>query len=209
MELEHLWVTRTDEQGSRIKHIVLDPKRSFITFETGPGPSRIVEGVEMPANALMRHRNGEAFYERSRGEAHWGTVSVPVDKLPLLGSQIAGCCLAPPRDAVISIPGPGSFARFQRLHTAAAALAETAPEVLANPQAAHGLEQAFIEAIVACLDADEPRGPTWAQQCHSTAMRRFRRVLEVLIALCICRKYVLPLAFPSAPSDCAARGIWE
>ncbi len=178
VELEHLWATRVDEKGSRIKHILLNPKRSFITFETGSKPTRVVEGAEMRANILMRHRSGEAFYERSCGEAHWGTVSMPVDTLSLLRSQVAGCCLASPRDTTITIAGAESFAKFQRLHAAAAVLAETAPQVIANPEAAHGLEQAFIEAIVGCLDAGEPEKQTWAQQCHSTIMGRFRRVLE-------------------------------
>jgi hypothetical protein len=40
VKLEHLGVLRANERGSRIKHIFLDPKRTFITFETGPGLPR-------------------------------------------------------------------------------------------------------------------------------------------------------------------------
>jgi AraC-like DNA-binding protein len=178
VELEHLWATRVDEQGSRIKHVLLDPKRAFLTFETGAGPARIVEGVEMPGNALMLHSPGEAFYERSRGESHWGTVSMRIDEISLLGVQVAGRSRVPPRQPVIWIPPPERFERFQRLHAAAAALAEGAPQVIANPEAARGLEQAFIEATFGCLDTGEPESQKWAQQCHSIIMRRFRRMLE-------------------------------
>jgi AraC-like DNA-binding protein len=178
VELEHLWATRADEQGTRIKHVLLDPRRAFITFETGPGPTRVVEGVEMAGNALMLHSVGEAFYERSRGAAHWGSVSMPVDHLSLLAAQVGCRCRVPPRNAVVTIPQPDRLERFHRLHAAAAALAESAPEVIAQPAAAQGLEQALIEATLGCLDTGEAESQKWAQQCHSIIMRRFRRVLE-------------------------------
>jgi AraC-like DNA-binding protein len=178
VELEHLWASRADEQGSRIKHVLLDPRRAFITFETGPGPTRVVQGVEMACNALMLHSVGEAFYERSRGEAHWGTVSMPVNQFSLLATQVGCRCPVPPRNAVITIPRPDRLERFHRLHAAAAALAESAPEVIAQPAAARGLEQALIAATLSCLDTAEAESQKWAKQCHSIIMRRFRRVLE-------------------------------
>jgi len=69
-------------------------------------------------------------------------------------------------------------ARLQRLHAAAAHLAEAAPEIIANPDAAYGLEQALIEAMVACLGNNEAREDSVAQRQHELIMRRFRRVVE-------------------------------
>ena len=43
------------------------------------------------------------------------------------------------------------MARLQRLHAAAGQLAKDAPEIIAHPEAARGLEQALIEAMVGCL----------------------------------------------------------
>jgi AraC-like DNA-binding protein len=57
-------------------------------------------------------------------------------------------------------------------------LAEDAPQVIANPAAAHGLEQSLVEAMVGCLSEATVREEHWAQQCHATIMRRFRRLLE-------------------------------
>lgn len=42
-------------------------------------------------------------------------------------------------------------AKLQRLHAAAGQLAEDAPAVIAHPEAARGLEQALIGAMVECL----------------------------------------------------------
>ena len=71
------------------------------------------------------------------------------------------------------------MAKLQRLHTAAGDLAKNAPEILANPDAAHGLEQALVEALVGCFaECDRPRENSLAQGQHATVMRRFRRVVE-------------------------------
>jgi hypothetical protein len=43
------------------------------------------------------------------------------------------------------------MAKLQRLHAVAGNLAERSPEIIANPDAARGLEQALIEAMVARL----------------------------------------------------------
>lgn len=178
LDLDHLWATRVDERGSRIKHVTLNPGRMFLTFDIAPGPARTLDGVQMPANGLMCHGVGTSYYELSHGAAHWGTVSMPLDALPPLAGRIIERALAPRRESVTTIPSAESFEKFQRLHATAAALAETAPQIVSIPEAAKGLEQALLEAALRCLDDGEPESPRWAQQCHSTIMRRFRRVLE-------------------------------
>jgi AraC-like DNA-binding protein len=61
---------------------------------------------------------------------------------------------------------------------AAGQLAEEAPEIIANPDAARGLEQVLIEAMIGCLGEGEAREDSTVQRQHELIMRRFRRVLE-------------------------------
>jgi transcriptional regulator GlxA family with amidase domain len=68
--------------------------------------------------------------------------------------------------------------RLQRLHAAATHLAETAPEIIANPDAARGLEQALTQAMVGCLRVGSVNEDSVAQRQHELIMRRFHRVLE-------------------------------
>src|SRR5262249_2792722 len=49
---------------------------------------------------------------------------------------------------------------------------------IANPDAARGLEQALIEAMVGCLSHPEDRKNSLAHGQHAIVMRRFRRVIE-------------------------------
>ncbi len=84
----------------------------------------------------------------------------------------------PPRDALIVTPQPDAMAKLQRLHAAAGHLAETAPEIIAHPEAARGLEQSLIEAMVGCLTTSGSVEERSAQRRHSLIMWRFHRLIE-------------------------------
>lgn len=70
------------------------------------------------------------------------------------------------------------MAKLQQLHAAAGRLAEYAPEVIAHPEAARGLEQALIETMVGCLDPGEGHEDRSALRQHAAIMRKFHRVTE-------------------------------
>jgi AraC-like DNA-binding protein len=70
------------------------------------------------------------------------------------------------------------MAKLQRLHAAAGQLAEDGPEFIANPEAARGLEQLLIHALVECLGTEETSEDRSALRNHARILRRFRRVVE-------------------------------
>jgi hypothetical protein len=51
-------------------------------------------------------------------------------------------------------------------------LAEDAPEIIASPEAARGLERSLIEAMVACLTNGEGREDRSARRRHAMILRR-------------------------------------
>jgi transcriptional regulator GlxA family with amidase domain len=61
---------------------------------------------------------------------------------------------------------------------AAVRLAETAPELIASPEVARGLEQSLIDAIAECLRVPAAQEPSIAQRRHARIMSRFWEVLE-------------------------------
>jgi len=105
-------------------------------------------------------------------------MSLPVEEMAFLGTTIAGIDLTPPKQALNVIPSSSAMASLQRLHAAAGQLAENAPEAIAHPETARGLEQALIEALVACLAAGTAAEDRSAQRHHALIMRRFRRAVE-------------------------------
>jgi len=127
---------------------------------------------------IARLPEGVSSFLHSSGSASWGSMSLPIEDESALGETFAGYDLAPPRNAMLTTPPPSAMARLQRLHAAAGQLAEDAPEIIAQPEAARGLEQALIEAMVGCLREGQDREDRSAQCRHSLIMRRFRREVE-------------------------------
>ncbi len=175
VELQHLWATHAYESAPRLKHVSLNPSRTFITFLAEPGPDVIIGGATRPVGGLMRHSRGESYFERTTGPVHWGTVSFPAGALSETADAMAHTDLEPPAGSTqVAVPSDG---RFHQLHAAIMALAADAPEAIANPGAAHSMEQQLVGALVECLGENGGSRETWAQQCHSTVMRRFHREL--------------------------------
>ena len=53
-----------------------------------------------------------------------------------------------------------------------------APELIANPDGARGVEQILTQALVACLSANDDHGPTPTQRRRHKIVQRFYAILE-------------------------------
>jgi AraC-like DNA-binding protein len=178
INLHRLWMQRFTENLPRIYHVDGWGERAIILFRTQTGPSLLLDGRELQPNDIARFSQGQSHYQRSSGSACLAGMSLSLEDMASVGRTMAGRDLTPPHDTLIFTPPPAALTKLRRLHEAAAHLAETAPEIIANPDAAYGLEQALIEAMVGCFGNDEAREDSVAQRQHELIMRRFRRVIE-------------------------------
>jgi AraC-like DNA-binding protein len=178
IDLDRLWMQRVSESLPRVVHAAIMPGRAGITFLAKPGPSLRVSGVEMQGDQIIRYSEGEDTHQLSSGAACLGAMSLPMEEMASLGATMAGCDLTPPRSTQIVTGPPAAMARLQRLHATAGHLAENAPDIIAHPDAARGLEQALVAALVDCLAKNDVREESVAQRQHELIMRRFHRVLE-------------------------------
>ena len=178
VDLHRLVMQRAAENLPRVWHSAHEPGRAGITFRTHRGPSLLLSGVEMRPGDIRRHVAGAEILQRSSGSASFAAMSLPVEEMALLGATIGGHDMAPPKDPLTMTPAPHAMAKLQRLHATVGCLAEEAPELIANPDAARGLEQELIEALVDCFVYSERRENSLAQGQHGIVMRRFRRMVE-------------------------------
>ena len=177
IDLHSLWMQRLSDNLPRIAHGA-DMRRPSVTFRTRPGPSLLWGGVEMRPTHIVRHAENESAFQHSSGLADWAAMSLPIEDMVSVGATIGDLDSTPPKNPMLVAPSPAAMARLLQLHAAAGDLAEKAPEIIANPDAARGLEQALIEAMVGCLARGESRENRPAQGQHAIVMRRFRRVVE-------------------------------
>jgi AraC-like DNA-binding protein len=155
IDLHRLWMQRFSDNLPRIAHSAAISGRATISFPTQLGPSLLWAGAEMKPTNITRHSEGANSFQHSSGSACWGAMSLPADGMAIVGAAMVGCDLTPPRDTLGVTPSPAAMAKLQRLHSAAGQLTEEAPEIIANPDAARGLEQALIEAMIGCLGKSE------------------------------------------------------
>jgi hypothetical protein len=178
IDLHRLWIRRASESLPRTAGVEQVAGRAYISFPANTGSSIVYGGIRAHSGEIVRHNPGRAYYQTTSGPAHWAAMSLPVDDMAGLGAAIAGYDLAPPRDALTLHPPQSAMAELLGLLATSERLAGRAPEIIANPDSARGLEQAFIQALVTCLSEGDDREDTAAQRRHETIMRRFRKVLE-------------------------------
>ena len=178
IDLHRVWMQRFSEALPRISHVSGWGGRAVIAFRTRPGPSLLRVGMEMQPTTVVRHSEGQGYYQNSSGLASYGSMSLPVEEMASFGVAVAGCDLAPPKDALALTPPAFALAKLRELHEAAGQLAEHAPTVLAHSEAARGLEQALIGAMIDCLSGGNATDDRAALRKHALIMRRFHTVVE-------------------------------
>jgi AraC-like DNA-binding protein len=179
VKLHRQWMQRFSESLPRIGHYANDAGRAVITFRTRPGPSVITAGLEMSMSNILLHGSAQEYFRRSSGSFELASMSISVEVLASASASIAGRDLKLPDGTVSIVPTAAAKAKLLDLHAAAGTLAEHAPTVIADAAAAHGLEQAMIEATVACLAGDDGyEEDTAAQRQHAAIMRKFYGVIE-------------------------------
>lgn len=176
VHLHSLNMQRMSESHPCISHIEPHKGRAYLTFRTAPGPDVFQSGTELAVNSIAWLPPGEACFLRTLGPLHLGAMSLPVDDMYLLATA-AGCALSAPPGHLAMTPPPSAMKTLLQLHREAGALAEKAPEILAHPEAARGLEQALVQAMVACFSTSDVRAERSTQRRHRTIMKRFHDAL--------------------------------
>ncbi len=178
VDFHRLWIQRVSEVQPRIVHSADVSGRAIISFHTKPGPSLLRSGIEATSNDIVSLGKEHSYFERSTGTIHWGVMSLPASDMQSTGITVADCELAPPSHERIITPPPAALARLQSLHAAAGLLAEIAPEIIANTEAARGMEHALVDAMVGCLSPQARSKVLSAHRRHETIMRRFHSAIS-------------------------------
>jgi AraC-like DNA-binding protein len=177
-DVNRLRVRQLSDNLPRAIHCIDPVGYAGFSFRTQPGPSLRRGGLEISDSAILRRAHAQTYFQRSDGFARLGAISLPVEDMASIGATIAGLDLTPPKDTVSVTPPAGGLYRLHRLFEAAVHLAEYAPSVVAHPGAAHGLEQALLEAIAGCFATGDVAEDRSALRRHAPIMRKFYDATE-------------------------------
>lgn len=177
IDLPHLWIQRFSENLPRVIRVALWPARASISFSATPASRFMWGGRESIYGTVDRLGVEQEIVQRSLGPVEFGTMSLPADQFSAACEAITHHAIRLGPDATTVQPSVEAIANLQRLHAAAAALAESAPSVLAVPEASRSLEQKLILAMIQCCTAPG-RDDSLALRHHQSIMRRFLTFIE-------------------------------
>jgi AraC-like DNA-binding protein len=178
IDLHRLGMQRSQVSHSSIGHGQQTVARAGILFSTS---GVIWKGAELAATDIGLVGHDQSYWYNMVGPARWGSMSLPVEDLASISVGIVGRDLSLPRNGLTVTATPAAHAKLLRLHAAAGHLAEHAPEIIRHSEAARGLEQALIEAMLACIAGPAVQATSERWHDQAALMKRFRAALEANI----------------------------
>jgi AraC-like DNA-binding protein len=177
LALQHLRVSTIEEGLPRIAFIKVPDDHVLISFLTGDQASQVWAGVRARATDLITVRPGQSVCARTDRPCHWGAIWFPIKEFARYSRALTGQPIALPGVVCLWHPSPSVRSHLLRLHSAAIRAARTRWESLTTAEAAHGLEQQLMHALVECLAGTPVTEDTVTTLRHQDLAIRFEKLL--------------------------------
>jgi len=177
VDLHKLSLQSGRETLPRVGRGAIDAQRTAIYFLMGDQAAGVHSGVDLSPGEIVVNAAGSTYHHVTPAGCDWADVSLSPEDLAAGGSAIAGRELILPNSPQILRPRPALVSRLINLHKAAGGLAETAPDLLAQPEVARAVEQALTHAIVGCLTDEEVDQRSTNGSYRRTVLARFEELL--------------------------------
>jgi AraC-like DNA-binding protein len=178
VRLHRLRLSTAEEQLSRIAFVAVPADLILVSLPIDGRPAPIWGGIGMRAGEIMTFGPSQRVHARTDGPSRSGSIWLPAQDLARYGRALIGDTFAVPSAArswrSLSAAGREPY----QLHRAGTRMAERRPETLVGAEAAHGLEQQLIHALVECLSAGSANEATPAARRLQDVMVRFEGLLQ-------------------------------
>jgi AraC-like DNA-binding protein len=176
--LDRLCLTAGEEQLSRIAFVVVQQGVVLASFPVHGAESPVWGGTLPQRGEIVTIGPGERLHARTAGPCRWSCIQIPHQELVQCGRVLAGSGFMLPPGIARWRPAPAAGRQLHQLYRAALRVAESRSSVLADAQAAHGLEQQLLHALVECLWPAPVAAETPTERRHREALAGFEDVLE-------------------------------
>jgi AraC-like DNA-binding protein len=177
LNFDGLHVLRGQENLPRIAFVALPPAQVNISFPASGQSALTYCGLGLNLGDVVFHALGERAHYRTVGERDWCFMSLAPEQLAACSKALTGERIRPPSEGRVLAPAPSASRALLSPLSRACRLAETRPELIANPEIARSLEQELLHALVNCLSTEKAdRILRWRQR-HTEIMVRFEDAL--------------------------------
>jgi AraC-like DNA-binding protein len=149
--LDRLRLASAEEELARIAVIAVPANTILISWPTGNTAVAVWAGMAMKCGEMLTLGSENRVHARTGGPSRWHAVRLPIIDLLCYGRAICGSCFVFPPGPALWRPPPAARRELGGLHRAAINLAGVGSRSLSDVEAAHGLEQQIIHAVVECL----------------------------------------------------------
>ena len=178
VKLHRLRLSAAEEQLSRIAFVAVPADLILVSLPIGDRPAPIWGGIGMRASEIMTLGPGQRIHVRTDGPSRWGSIWLPAQDLARYGRALTGATFAVPLAVRSWRSSQAAGRQLRQLHGAGTRIAELRPGTLVDTEAAHGLEQQLIHALVECLSARPAEEATSAARRRQDVMVRFEALLQ-------------------------------
>jgi AraC-like DNA-binding protein len=173
-----IWMHRIHISLPEINTVAVKPGRRSIGFLTERNSSPLLDcGLDVMPGDLVMNRS-DVVHQRSDGDFHYGTVSLPSEHLAAAAEAIIGRELPKTPHKSTIRPPSALMHRLLNLHKSIGQLAHGTPDILDLPEVSRALENELTHILVRCLAEGHSLEPTAGSRRHDTILTRFAEFLE-------------------------------
>jgi hypothetical protein len=176
--LHCLRLLAAEEHLPRIAFVAVPADAVLVLLPIGSRSSPLWGGIGVRAGEIMTLGPGLRVHARTDGPCRWGAIRLPAEHLARYGRALSGAELPVPQLVARWQPLPAARRELHQLHRAANRAVEIRSGLLADGEAAHGLEQQLINALVDCLSAG-PLAEDVSAHRRRDILARFEDLLEM------------------------------
>jgi AraC-like DNA-binding protein len=175
--LHQLRLLSAEEQVPRIALIAVPSDMVLVVLPPVDRATLIWAGISMQTGDLLALGPGQRVYARTHGPCRWGALLLPTATLAEYHQIMPGAALCAAPTIQCWRPPRVPERRLRSLCKVAIRTAGAHPGWLIDAQAAHGLEQQVVEALIECLPTGRPKPDYLAGRPQRDIMLRFEEVL--------------------------------
>jgi AraC-like DNA-binding protein len=148
--LDHIRLSFTEEQSTRIASITLGPGATRILLP--PLGGRLLLGGHISdSRQIMTQGAGQTVIERLDGPGRCRDIVISTRYLTAFSRALTGTAIVVPPAVRLWQPAARSLGALSALHSAALRATKARPSEQYSQKALHGLEQQLIDLVVECL----------------------------------------------------------
>ena len=177
ISLDRLHLASAEEEVARVALVAVPANTILVSWLVGGKPGPVWGGIEMRAGEMLTLGPGSRVHARTGGPCRWDIIRLPEKELLCYGRAMCGPGLVVPPAPAVWRPAPGGTRHLAQLQRAAIRMAEARSGALTDAEAAHGMEQQLIDALIQCLSDGPAEQEAAAGRRHRCILARFEDLL--------------------------------